>query len=392
MKASKSRNLKFAAIAIAVIVLLTLALAPSRDRLSSGSTYSRSPDGYGAWYGYMEQRGTPIQRWQRPLSALKNYSTPITLLRVQGNVPRSQFNLDDEVEPWIEQGHTIVTLGVWQLVTAAPFSSEIDSPQGTVKIETRRRAEKSANSELLGDRFGAVVWQETRGKGRAIWATTPYLAANAYQNEPGNYAFLAQLLTETDQPIWVDEYIHGYRDSDSPNAPNAQDEGYRDSHPPNAQEAETSVRSWWQYLAQTPLLVIGIQGGIILLLAIAAQNIRFGQAEAIDPPEVNNSETYIKALASVLRKAQSSAFAIETVGKAEQLALQERLGLGSTLLEPEELLAAWQAQTGRDAAELKLLLPSHRMQNHRKWRSLSERISERNLRLWLQKWQQERRF
>lgn len=357
IQVSQPRMVKLGAIALAAIVLLTLVLAPSRDRLSYGSTYSRAPDGYGAWYAFMKKRETPIQRWQQPLSALEN-KTPITLLRVQGNDANPPVN--SEVRQWIEKGHTIVTLGFWQSVTEAPFSTEINSGQGKVKIESRRRAAvENGNTQLLGDRFGAVVWQETRGQGRAIWVTTPYLAANAYQNEPGNYAFLAELLTETNQPIWVDEYIHGHRD-------------------PDAEAQETAVGNWLDYLAKTPLLPIAVQGGIILFLAIAAQNRRFGQAEQILPPEVSNSENYIQALASVLRKAQSSEFLTETIGKAEQLALQERLGLGSTLLAPEDLLNAWQVQTGGDAAELQFLL-----QVNRRRRSLPEH----NLRTWLEKWQ-----
>lgn len=155
------------------IGLLTLAIAPSRDRLSSGSTYSRAPDGYGAWYAFMAQRGTPIQRWQRPLSALEN-EPPITLLRIHGSLTRSPID-----EP--QQGHTIVTLGVWQDVTAAPFTSQLNSPQGKVKIATTRRAALARDQvELLGDRFGAVAWAETNGSGREIYVVTPYLAANAY--------------------------------------------------------------------------------------------------------------------------------------------------------------------------------------------------------------------
>ena len=357
MNVSKHRVVRLAGIALAVLMLLTLVLAPSGVRLSSGSTYSRAPDGYGAWYAFMEKRGTPIQRWQRPLAVLE-HQTAITLLRVRGNSSQSGIAIGDR--KWIEKGNTLVILGVWQPVTEAPFSTQLESSQGNVKIETRRRASgNNGKTQLLGDHFGAVVWKETLDKGQVIWVTTPYLAANAYQNEPGNYAFLAQLLTETNQPIWVDEYIHGYRD-------------------PDAQDEETAVRNWLEYLARTPLVPIAIQGGIVLLVAIVAQNRRFGCPQTIDPLEINNSQAYIQALASVLRKAQSSKFVAQTVGKAEQLVLQERLGLGSTPLEPEALLKAWEAQTGRDAAELQSLL---RLSRKRRWKS------ERELLTWLEKWQ-----
>lgn len=359
---SLSQRIKFAAIALVAIGLLTLAIAPSRDRLSSGSTYSRAPDGYGAWYAFMAQRGTPIQRWQRPLSALEN-EPPMTLLRINGSLTRSP--IDQPLASWRQQGHTIVTLGVWQDVTAAPFTSQLHSPQGTVKIATTRRAALTRDQvELLGDRFGAVAWAETNGSGREIYVVTPYLAANAYQHEPGNYEFLAQLLTATNQPIWVDEYMHGYRDA-------------------NVAAQREFTGNWWSYLAKTPVLLIFVQGAIILILAIAAHNYRFGQGEAIPPPPINNSEKYIQALASVLRQAKSSQFVIQTISKAEQLALQKRLGLGANLLSAADLITAWQNQTGRDASELQSLLPPD-----------SDRrvLSEGKLRLWLKKWQTIRNF
>ena len=27
--------------------------------------------GYGAWYAFMQQRGTPVQRWQKPFSTMQ---------------------------------------------------------------------------------------------------------------------------------------------------------------------------------------------------------------------------------------------------------------------------------------------------------------------------------
>ena len=68
MKPSNRRLILVFAIAIIVIILLTLIFAPSNDRLTSGSTYSRNPNGYGAWYEFMTQKNVAIQRWEKPLS------------------------------------------------------------------------------------------------------------------------------------------------------------------------------------------------------------------------------------------------------------------------------------------------------------------------------------
>ena len=408
------------AIAIAAIILLTLLIAPSRDRLSSGSTFSRSPSGYGAWYAFMAKRGTSIQRWQQPFQNLPS-EQPITLLQVRSDP--SQLAMTLEMQQWIAAGNTLVVLGVRAPTSNAPFHSQQPSPVGQVKIETRRRNRltqqqkpfphkkdttvvqrdthlkpetnwqsedwmnsvslaaprhrttqnsklKTQNSAspplptpredstlLLGDRYGAVVWQQKYGQGTAIFATTPYLAANAYQDEPGNYPFLATLLEKTDQPIWVDEYIHGYKDETAL----------------NPQQAE---QTWLTYLAKTPLLLIGVQLGTILLVLTWAQNRRFGLPQTVTAAKINNSKAYMQALAGVLQKAGRCEFILQVVGQAEQRRLQQALGLGEALLDRQTLLAAWVQQTGRPAAELQAVLPP----------PVRRQLSEAELLQWLTKW------
>ncbi|MBW4491733.1 MAG: DUF4350 domain-containing protein [Oscillatoria princeps RMCB-10] len=371
MSISKRRLWWVGGIAIAAIVLLTLLVAPSKNLQSQGSTYSRSPDGYGAWYAYMEERGVPVERWQQPFKDLPGASSqnpdseskkPIALLRVNSQVSREW--IDSQKEDWVKKGNTLVILGAWEPVSAAEFSTVLNSPAGDVKIETRRRRKESpfsqpAKTTLLGDSFGAAVWEEKIGKGRVIWATTPHLAANAYQNEPGNYEFLAQLVTQNKNKVWVDEYIHGYRN-------------------PQDSKGKQTPGSWIEYLAKTPLQAAFLQAGVLLLAALWAGNRRFGQPQPLEVPVEDNSLAYIQALAGVLEKAESREFVLEVVGKEQQLQLQKALGLGPVLLEPQALADAWARETGRPAAQLLELL---QLQSHKR------RISERDLLTWLRKWQ-----
>jgi hypothetical protein len=348
------------AIALGVIVLVTLIAAPSTSQLNSGSTYSRAPDGYGAWYAFIQQRGTPLQRWQKPFSDLLQKEGPITLLRVNSQTGRPA--LDKEEQEWVKKGDTLVILGVQGQVTEAPFSTRQLSSVGSVKIDTRRRQQlKGEQRQLtLGDRFGAVVWQEQLGKGRAIFSTTPHLAANAYQDYLGNYTYLAQSI-DNGNSLFVDEYIHGYKD-------------------PAVRESEAE-RDWVTYLAQTPLFPALLQGGVVLLVLIWAQNRRFGPPVALDPPVVDNSKAYIQALAGVLQKAECSEFVLDVVGKEEQLQLQKALGLGQ-FPDHQTLVNAWVQQTGRSATELEQLL---RLQSQKR------RMSDKDLLDWLEKWQTVRR-
>jgi hypothetical protein len=370
MKGSNRRLWLFGAIAIGALILLTLFAAPANNKLSSGSTYTRAPNGYGAWYAFMDERGTPVKRWQKPLENLANnktIKTPATLLRVNSQL--SAPDLDKDERDWVEKGNTLVILGIHQPVTKAAFNTLHETAMGKVKINTARR-NLSANEKPLGDRFGSIVWQENIGKGRIIFATTPDLAANAYQDFRGNYEFLAQLVTQSEETenssiansVWVDEYLHGYRDTEATKGKQEQD--------------------IFSYFSKTPVFPALIQVAILLLVAIWAGNRRFGKPETLPTPVVNNSEAYIQALAAVLQKAESSEFVLEVMGKEEQVQLQKALFLGQEQLDPQSLVNAWIQQTGRPAAELEQVL---QMQFQK------ARIRETELLKWLGKWQQIRR-
>lgn len=391
MNLSKNRFWLLGAIAVTALIIITLLFAPANNKINSGSTYNRGPDGYGAWYAFMSKRGTQVQRWQKPFEDFaKNQDAkpPSTLLRIYSKlIPQA---VSETEKKWVEQGNTLVILGVRAPVTPAPFSSLHPASAGEIKIDTGRRY-PSDKKQILGDRFGAIVWKQTIGKGTVYFGVAPYLAANAYQDFPGNYEFLAGLVTQLEggekeiegtqqaiavnfiqnpidrqtqetsktlKKVWVDEYIHGYKD-------------------PEIIEREYEG-NLFTYLAKTPLFPVFIQGTIILIIAIFAGWNRFGQPVTLSAAQVDNSEAYIQALAGVLEKANSTDFAVEIIGKAEQLQLQKALLLGQASLESESLTNAWVEQTGRKAAELSELLPPSRKQ----------RISDTDLLAWLGKWEQ----
>jgi Domain of unknown function (DUF4350) len=344
------------AIALAAIVLLSLIAAPNNTKLNAGSTYNRAPDGYGAWYAFMQQQGTSIKRWQKPFSDIQPENSPVTILQIS-SYPR-ETTLDSQEREWVEKGNTLVFLGAGARVTEAEFSTMQKSPQGDIKINTRRRYQKADSQQIdLGDRFGAVVWEENYKQGKVIFSTTPYLAANAYQDYLSNFKYLANLVTEKGNTVLVDEYIHGYKDADV-----------------RKKESEGNLSS---FFAKTPLFPILVQVGILLLVLTCAQNRRFGKPVALDTPVVDNSEAYIQALAGVLQKADTTDFVVEMVGKQEQLQLQKALGLGQVLLEPQALINFWIEKTGKSPAELNAVL---KLQSHK------QPISERDLLSWLGKW------
>ncbi|MEH1926756.1 DUF4350 domain-containing protein [Nostoc sp.] len=344
------------AIALAAIVLLSLLAAPNNTKLNTGSTYNRASDGYGAWYAFMQQQGISIKRWQKPFSEIQPENSPITILQV-GGYPRETI-LNSQEREWVEKGNTLVILGAGARVTEAEFSTMQKSPQGDIKIDTRRRYKKANSNQIdLGDRFGAIVWEENYKQGKVIFSTTPYLAANAYQDYLSNFKYLANLVTEKGNTVFVDEYIHGYKDADV-----------------RKKESEGDLSS---FFTKTPLFPILVQVGILLLLLTWGQNRRFGKPVALNIPVVDNSQAYIQALAGVLQKADTADFVVQMVGKQEQLQLQKALGLGQVLLEPQALINFWIEKTGASAAELDAVL---------KLQSRKQPISELDLLSWLGKW------
>jgi hypothetical protein len=364
----RQRKWLWMGIAIAVIIILTLVAAPNSGRKNdSGSTYGRSPDGYGAWYEYMSKQEIPLKRWRKPFSQFIEDdiqdATYLKILSKSDYLVGLESTLSSAESNWVSQGNTLVIIGKYQPATAAPFNSSISYRQQTLsndRIEiatTRRFRPGSKEQSILQDEYGAVVWQEEIGKGKVIYCTTPYLAANAYQDNPDNYQFLAELVSDH-QTIWVDEYIHGYKDKES-----------------IAEEQQSDILS---YLAQTPWFLLLIQTVLIAIISAITSFRRFGLPIKPQTVIADNSTAYINALAGVLEKANSTDFVVEAIAKDEQHKLQQALGLGKSLVDEQTLLAAYKQQRGETAADLSQLLQVS---------NAGKKISDAQLITWIQKWQ-----
>ncbi len=345
-------------IAIAVIIVLTLLAAPNNNKLIAGSTYGKEPHGYGAWYEYMLARGTEIQRWEKPFADFIEYQKDnnATYLKI---VPpqRSYLSIVSSKQyKWVEQGNTLVILSRRQTATAAAFKTNQSYQDLTIAIATTRRNKDSVNN-ILQDEYGSIIWRKKFKQGEIIYAVTPYIAANAYQDIEDNFEFLAQLVSK-DSPIFVDEYIHGYKDLET-----------------KIKEKQGTLRD---YFLTTPWYSISIQLILIMVVTIAFTWRRFGKPMIPQNDKLDNSQAYIEALASVLEKAESTDFIVETIAKDEQIKLQKYLGLGRNLLDEKALVAAWQQQTQKSPHDLQEVLQ----------KAKSDRpISETELVNWIQKWQ-----
>lgn len=363
------------AIALIVLLLVTLLFAPTQALGSRGSSYGRNSADYGAWYQWMKDRGIEIKRWQKPLKALPTDKKQ-TLIQVYSDLTD---NLSKEAEDWVKKGNTLVILGIRQPATEAPFKTQHPTPWGQVIVETTRRYDGNqgafmtikddskskvtfvdlSRDFLLKDTFGAIIFRISMGRGEIILSTTPDLGANAYQQAEGNYAFLEKIVTQPGNPLLIDEYLHGYRDKDT-----------------LKEEIGLTLGS---YLQKTPLILVFIQVIILFLLLLWGKNRRFGQLQTLETPKINNSQSYITALAQVLSKANSQAFVMEMILEDEKRKLSQRLGLNySSSDSTSPLIEAWSQKTGHSDSELRSLLTFPQTKSH---------FTRQELQKWLEGWQ-----
>jgi Domain of unknown function (DUF4350) len=355
----------FGLLAAIAMILVTIVSATSGDVRQSGSSYSNAATGYSAWYRMMVDRGIKIHRWQRPFLQLADhskYGQGTTLLQVQPQLER--FAITDLEQKWVSKGNTLIILGVTAPAQETAFRTDLDSSEGAVRIETTRRFTEIAKSKLPLEGLGTTILRDQKGvvikafqldKGRVILATTPHLAANAYQDFRPNYELLAELVGKDRQEVLVDEYIHGYSNRKSKSAANGQRLPADDSESNNVDDKETGDA--FGYLASTPWIVVLLNLILGTIVLLWQQNRRFGKVIIPKLPEVDNSEAYIQALSGVLYQANSSEFVLQNIGRSEQLSWQQKLGLGRTrLVESPLLIAAWENRLKLPADDLRFVL------------------------------------
>jgi len=351
------------------LILLTLINAPSSPQ-NTGSSYSKTPEGYGAWYEYMEKNGATIDRLRKPNNAeFFNANTKNTTF-IQIAVDNDSFTGQLIDANWIEKGNRWIIIGAIQSsskkvqATKASFTSQPNTIAGPIKIDTTRRFVKTRNAPntdtlldrqeepLIQDNYGTLVMKNTLGRGELIYIVPQFIAANAYQSNPANFKYLSTL-AKNDR-IWLDEYMHGYRDIET-----AKEEG---------------KGNVFEFLAQTPIMILFTQFLIGISVLIYGKNCRFGQVKTVEPPPINNSLAYIRAMAGILQKANSTDFVTETLSKAEITKLQRNLGLGTFPQAPATIIKLWTEKTGRSSRELEQIFNAlHRQQ----------KLSEAELTKWL---------
>lgn len=322
------------------LTLVVTAAAPKS--YPRGSSYDQSLGGYGQWYQFMESQNHPIQRWRRAYGQMKGEGQ--TLLQVADIESFQDPNLEaSELIHWVKQGNTLIVLSWGGAVSGAPFRSDLPTPKGLVRIETTRRAQGSGENlrVLLKDKFGRVIESEPLGKGEIIRSVYPWIGAGVYANNGANFEALAELTTRRKGTLWVDEWLHGYRDLEQ------------------ISSTYKKPQDLWSYFAHRPIAVLAGQGLLLLLLLLWGQNQRFGSLLRISLPPRNSNEQYIQALADTLNTHGHTEYVLALLGQSLRDRLRSHLGLLGAVSSTEgdtAIATEWTKTTGRPSTELLELL------------------------------------
>ena len=125
-------------IAIVAITILTIIAAPNSNKLMAGSTYSKEPNGYGAWYEYMSSKGILVERWQKPFDEItkKNTAGNIAYLQVLPRDIAVNNYLSNTQSQWVGKGNKLIILGVREPATKASFTSNQYYNKLQIQVQT----------------------------------------------------------------------------------------------------------------------------------------------------------------------------------------------------------------------------------------------------------------
>jgi len=307
------RGLEIALVVAAIAVVTILATARERAAQatlpSTYSTYDTGPNGYRALYEVLAARGVPVSRNERELGLLDPAiatlveSSVSPELATNGRLAATPLNDHDVavLRRFLHDGGRLVVLD-------DDFGGEGDAGiglPGSHKVERVAGATAVAGSGLLpgvaavagpipalfplaipkatpllaaGGATAALAYPF--GKGEVIAISAPALFGNAVLAKADNARFAYDLLAGRG-PVAFDERPHGY----------------------------AVDRSFWDALPQPARWSFWIVCAIVVLALIGA-NVRFAPPIPLDPPDERDSSAYVRAMASLLRRARSARAAI----------------------------------------------------------------------------------
>lgn len=148
------------------------------------------------------------------------------------------------------------------------------------------------------------------GEGKIVWLTDPYIVSNAGIGIVDNLQAAINIVGKNDGVIAFDEYHQGYG------------------------EGETRLM---QYFAETPVIPIFLQAGLILFLILLSQSRRFARALPEGEPGRLSKLEYVSAFAELQRRTKAYDLAIENIYSEFRRKSARLTGTDSFTVSREEL-------------------------------------------------------
>lgn len=312
---------------------------PMTEALPDRSIYNASPTGYRAWHLSNQKAGIPMRPWQKPFTELDAMPGPATMLMVEPYTVAKTSVIFGQKEAamllgWVAEGNTLVLLDdfrrygsnaiaytlaleversrqrqpsstgspsvTFQALTPSKAPKQLNTyvrqrlmTQGDLSFRRNRAAKFPSQTLLSTPAENPVLIRMPYHKGVLILGTVVDLGQNTYLHRPANdnYQFLSNVLVNEKKPIFVNEFIHGYTESED-------------------------IFAYYQ--KQTPLGAIFGQLLLVLLVMLWLAFVRWtpkpdeqeGQAKN-QAQEPDGMERYIQSMAGVYYRTQSAPLALE---------------------------------------------------------------------------------
>lgn len=358
-------------IALAILGVIYALLSPEpqpAEPLSDRSIYNTAPTGYRAWYLTNQKAGVPMRPWQKAFTELDAMPAPATLLMVEPYTVAKTSIIFGQKEAamllkWVAQGNTLVLLDDFRRYgsnsIAYTLALEIERdrlqqqqpgqnnnpsfqtllanpavrPLSThvhqrLVSQTGLFFRRNEQSRVPNGKLPSLVLLKTTAdqpllirmayhQGVLILGTAVDLGENSYLHHPANdnYQFLANLLVNEKKPIYINEFIHGYTESED-------------------------IFAYYQ--KQTPLGAIFGQLFLAFLVMLWLAFVRWTpkpeeteRAAQPQAPDANGMTRYIQSVAGIYYRTQAASLVIEPQLKRLEALFRQRFRL-SLLEEAEE--------------------------------------------------------
>ncbi len=199
-------------------------ITPSGERSLGGSSFEEGIKGSSSFYRLVRRVRSRTGRWLRPLTSLPPGGTLVVF------APSAQLGNEEQQQLLfhIEAGGTVLLvsdelpdafaargLELWQV--ALPAASRPLVPSALVDpaapLESRGMALARPSPELLplyGSEHGARVAVAGASRGQLVLVTDPFILSNEGIRRDGNLRFAWRLANALPEPIWFDEFHHGF--------------------------------------------------------------------------------------------------------------------------------------------------------------------------------------